>query len=144
MKKLIPLFISILLFFSGCASPRDRENREVCRVVTGISIRCERETGVTQRHYTDQHKMRKVLTYLRWLDPWDRARPDSSDGTAYEIRLDFSDGSSKQYSQKSDRYFRPHGSFWREIDPDRGGRLDLLLAAVPDDTPVAQNSGSHP
>lgn len=133
MKKLISVILSAVLLLSGCGISRNADAGKKCRVVTGITIQYKNGTEVVQRHYSDQHKMRKVLTYLRWLDPWDIATPDAVDEPMCEIRLDFSDGSMKHYAQKSHSYIRTDDGPWKEIDPDKGIRLPLLLAAIPSD-----------
>ena len=105
------------------------------RVVTHIDITYENGSIQTQRHYEDDKKMNQVLNYLRLIDPYGRPAvdPEIIKGSQFHIELAYSDGSSKVYRQKADRYMQIDGGDWKTIDPARAEELSLLLGQLESD-----------
>ena len=105
------------------------------RVVTHIDITYENGSIQTQRHYKDDGKVKQVLNYLRLIDPYGRPAvdPEIIKGSQFHIELAYSDGSSKVYRQKADRYMQIDGGDWKTIDPARAEELSLLLGQLESD-----------
>ena len=137
MKRSLFLLLSIICILSaGCTGPVRAAKPSKCRVVTEITVEVKNAPKPGLRRYSDPKKMTKALNYLRHLDPWDApaADPEASDAPVYRITLQLSDGSEKIYEQIGLSYFKEPGSPWKEIPPEDGIRLPLLLAAVQSDT----------
>ena len=105
------------------------------RVVTQINITYENGAIRTQRHYQTSEKMTQVLNYLRLIDPYGRpaVNPEMVSGSQFYIELAYSDGSSKIYRQKADRYMQIDGGDWQTINPARAEELSLLLGQMESD-----------
>ena len=105
------------------------------RVVTQINITYENGAIRTQRHYEDAEKMTQVLNYLRLIDPYGRPAvdPEIVGGSQFYIELAYSDGTSKVYRQKADRYMQIDGGDWKTIDPARAEELSLILGQMESD-----------
>lgn len=131
------LLLLTLSLFAGCsrlgATPTEYPP---CRVVTQIDIDYENGPIRTQRHYTASEKMRAILNYLRWIDPYGRppADPETAAGSSFQIVLTYSDGCQKTYLQKADRYLLEEGKEWATIDPDRAQTLGRILGQMSSDS----------
>lgn len=132
MKNWLMTILSMSLFLTGGLRP---QGATPCSVVTEVRIQARAEEDTVERVYITQHKMNKVLNYLRHLDPWDPAEldVDTQAGTKYGITLTLSDGTVRTYDQTEYRYLRSEDGIWREITPELGIRLPLLIAAIPSD-----------
>lgn len=136
-KGLCLIFVIVLLcsLVGGCMHFVIRTEPAPVRVVTYIDITYENGTIQTQRHYEDAGKMKQVLNYLRLIDPYGRPAvdPEIVGGSHFHIELAYSDGSSKVYRQKADRYMQIDGGDWKTIDPTRAEELSLLLGQMESD-----------
>ena len=136
-KGLYLIFLTALLcsLLSGCMHFISRPAEAPVRVVTHIDITYENGSIQTQRHYEDDRKMKHVLNYLRLIDPYGRPAvdPEIVGGSHFHIELAYSDGSSKVYRQKADRYMQIDGGDWKTIDPARAEELSLLLGQMESD-----------
>ena len=136
-KGLCLIFVIVLLcsLVGGCMHFVIRTEPAPVRVVTHIDITYENGTIQTQRHYEDAGKMKQVLNYLRLIDPYGRPAvdPEIVGGSHFHIELAYSDGSSKVYRQKADRYMQIDGGDWKTIDPTRAEELSLLLGQMESD-----------
>ena len=87
------------------------------------------------RHYTSATKMRAILNYLRWIDPYGTPSedPEIMEGSLFQIVMRFSDGSEKIYRQKADRYMQIGSSGWLRIDPQKALTLSQMLGQMTSD-----------
>ena len=107
-----------------------------CRVVTEITVEWSTDDTQGTVVYTDQHKMNKVLNYIRSLDPMPvsgDALPNLEGKSRYQIGILRSDGTIVSYTQYGITNFRKENGTLNEVDPEDAIRLPLLLAAVPGD-----------
>lgn len=119
--------------FTGCA-PTPAESTAY-RVVSQIHIQYQ-NSGLHQRwHFNSDEKMEAVLIYLRILDPYGTPQedPDNAVGSDIVITLVFSDGSSKIYHQRAERYLQIDDSPWKCIDPRTALQLSALLGVLTSD-----------
>ena len=134
MKKTICILILTLFFLSGCRSEDPAQS--VSRVVTDITVTCDNGSIQTQRYYTSSVKMRAILNYLRWIDPYGipAEDPERIGGSLFRIVMKFSDGSQKVYLQKADRYMQIDGKDWMTIDAEKALTLSKMLGEMESDT----------
>ena len=127
------LFI-ILLLFSGCGKQVTVPEPQ-CRVVTGVRVTFENGPIYAERYYTSSAKMRAILNYLRWIDPYGTPQedPETTAGSSFHIVLTYSDGCEKTYLQKSDRFMQTDGGAWQTIDPKKAQNLSQLLGQMESD-----------
>lgn len=136
MKKsffLICLLTVLSAFLWGCSRRNAPQNPG--HVVTRIGVTCQNGPVQTQRSYTSSVKMRAILNYLRWIDPYGvpQEDPEQVDGTLFRIVMVFSDGSEKVYLQKADRYMQIDGAPWKTVDPQKALTLSQILGQMKSD-----------
>ena len=136
MKKsifLICLITVLSAFLGGCRSQDAAQNTNP--VVTRIAVTCQNGPMQTQRTYTSSTKMRAILNYLRWIDPYGNPQvdPEQVDGILFRIVMVFSDGSEKVYLQKADRYMQVDGAPWKTVDPQKALTLSQILGQMKSD-----------
>lgn len=134
MKRWI-VFLMFLCFFAfpGCHA-KPLPPQPLCRVVTRIDITCQQQDVRIHRRYTDFQKMQWVLIYLRLAEPKYTPQPKAQQlGDIYEIRLLFSDASTRIYRQTSHRYLSLDGRPWQAIEPSYAAGLYALMRALPSD-----------
>ena len=134
MKKFIAILSLMAMLLSGC-SRKAEELPDQCRVVTGVQVTFDNGPLHAQRQYTTSSKVRAILNYLRWLDPYGLPEEDleTVTGSSFRIILQFSDGCEKQYVQKADRFLLEDGKAWRRIDPARAQTLSQILGKMASD-----------
>ena len=122
----------------GCNGKKNDQFQSQSKVVTAITVIYENGNLRRQSVYTADNKMRAILNYLRWIDPYGTPAedPESVDGSAYRITITFSNGGTKQYVQKADRYMRLDGQPWQSIDPKNAATLGQMLAKMESDEDV--------
>ncbi len=138
MKRRISIFFPVLLIcilVSGCI----RENTPPptqSSIVTGITVTYENGPVQDKRWYTSSQKMRAILNYLRWIDPYGKPAedPETLAGSSFRIILSYSDGREKQILQKADRYLWEEGKSWRQINPENALTLTKIIEDMPSDT----------
>ena len=59
--------------------------------------------------------------------------PETVDGSLFRITLSHSDGSTKIYEQKADRYLKAHGKNWQCISSQKALELSILLGQLESD-----------
>lgn len=122
----------VISLFCGC-SHRKEPIRPT--VVTGITVTYENGPISARRYYSTSAKMRAILNYLRWIDPYGAPEvdPENVSGSNFSIVLSYSDGREKLYRQKADSYLLEEGHPWRKIDPDRAMTLGKMLGEMESD-----------
>lgn len=137
MKKqklfLIAFFLCIL---SGCSKANtDENNSALCRVVDRIDISSYHEGTLEQFTYCAPQKMEAILFYLRQLDYQGKAHtdPERICGDNYQITVTNSDGTTRSYRQRANRYLSRDHHPWECIDPKRAEILYPLLQSMPSD-----------
>ena len=135
MKKTIAVLLLFTLMLSGC-SRGNTAAPDKCRIVTGIHITFDNGPLHTERQYTASSKVRAILNYLRWLDPYGLPEedPEAVSGSNFHITLQYSDGCEKHYLQKADRFLLEDGKPWRRIDPARAQTLSQILGKMESDS----------
>ena len=132
MKKTkLTLLVVIMCLISGCS----RAEAPVSRVVTKIDVVCTQSNTQVIRTYKHPKKMEALLYYLRTLRYCGKADtdPEQIRGDAYHIVLTYSDGTSRVYRQRANRYLSRDARPWEQIDPRQGRSLPLLLKLMPED-----------
>ena len=138
-KKIAILLVVCLLLAAaavGCTYhfPKDQNNTQG-RVVTGVLVHFSNGPLKLQRNYTDSDKMRRILHYLRYIDPYGTPSedPEQLQGSDFHIVLSFSDGGYQVYQQRSDRFMRIDGGIWQRIDPEKAKELTFMLDQMESD-----------
>ena len=100
-----------------------------------IRVAYENGSLETQRQVFQEAKMRPILDYLRYLDPYGKPRedPEQVSGSDCCITLIYSDGSQRIYRQRADRYMRIDDGPWTRIDQAKAMELKMLLWVIPSD-----------
>lgn len=101
-------------------------------LITKITISCEQDFP-TQRQFTDQESMRKILQYLRGTALYGEADGDSMSKNAplYTISLSHSTGRVTMYRQIAGDYLAKDSSPWYQLDPEEGQLLYALYHNLP-------------
>ncbi len=135
MKKVSVFVILICIALSGCH--KNQDGAHPFRLVTGIDVSFDNGPLHTQRHYTASAKIRSILHYLRWIDPYGspEENPEDVPGSSIQITLTYSDGTQKHYAQKADRYFLEEGKSWLRIKPEDARILCQMLGEMESDSP---------
>lgn len=135
-EKILILTMSLLLLLSGCtAAPPENQHRPLYRAVTQITVDYENGPIQATLNYTEDEKMRLILNYLRLIRPYGTPPedPEAVDGSLFRITLTHSDGSTKVYEQKADRYLKAHGKNWQCISSQKAMELSILLGQLESD-----------
>lgn len=125
----------VLLFVLAALGCTPREEPIPPKIVTQIVVTCEGYHTAERRFYNTDTKMRLILYHLRSIGIRDTPKEDPElykDKTIH-ITLTYSDGSTKIYSHKGDRYFREDDGPWSEIQPEKVAGLYQLLMMMPSD-----------
>ena len=122
----------VLSLLSGC---RQETTPIRPNVVTGITVTYENGPISARRYYTSSPKMRAILNYLRWIDPYGppEVDPETINGSTFSIVLSYSNGQEKRYLQKADNYLLEEGLPWRKINPDRAMTLGKMMGEMESD-----------
>ncbi len=138
MRKNMSIFILFLLaiaaLLSGC-NTRSKSPQPAAKVVDSIQILFENGENRLTRQYTAPTKMRAILNYLRWIDPYGtpKENPDAIHDNTFRIVMYFTDGSEKTYVQKADRYMQVDGKAWQFIDAENARTLSQMVAKMESD-----------
>ncbi len=138
MKKsafFICLLGAILSLLVGCSNRSDDPTEAACRVVTGISITYDNGPIHIEREYSHTEKLRAILHYLRWIDPYGtpEENPESVEGSLFRIVVRCDNGTEKIYLQKADRYMRIGDGQWLNINPNNALTLSKMIGAMESD-----------
>ena len=120
----------------GCHPSEPAGTEAPGRVVVQIRVAYENGGLKTYREYSSTEKMRAILNYLRWIDPYGTPKedPDAVEGSLFRIEMVFSDDSRKVYLQKADRYMLVEGQNWKYIDPQNAMTLGDMLGKMESDS----------
>ena len=139
MRKISKICI-ILALFLPLLSGRHRQplpdaSQPIYRAVTSVTITYKNGPIYAQRRYTSDEKMRKVMNYLRLIDPYGTPEedPETAAGSDIHIILSYSDGFQKTYRQVGDRYMMEDGGKWQKIDPAKAEELGEILGQLESD-----------
>lgn len=130
----ISVILSILLLLAGCRSTPE-PTEAACRIVTQISVTYDNGPIHLRREYSSTEKMRAILHYLRWIDPYGTPSedPEMAQGSTFRIVVLCANGSEKIYLQKADRFMQIDGAPWQTIDPERAITLSQMVAEMESD-----------
>ena len=135
-KKAIICIVLMALLCGGCgrASSPDREPGPF-RVVAQIQVLYRNGPLSVRRSYTREDKMQQVLNYLHRIDPYGTPGedPETAGGSDFLIELLYTDGSKKEYRQRSDRFMQINGGPWKQIDPEKAEDLSRILCELDSD-----------
>jgi hypothetical protein len=134
----IILLLVILSMVSGCSNRSSDPTQAACQVVTHISITYENGPIHIQREYSHTEKMRAILHYLRWIDPYGTPEedPDAAEGSLYKIIVRCANGTEKVYLQKADRFMRIGGGQWLKINPNNALTLSKMIGEMDSDVTI--------
>ena len=139
-------FIPVFLLCSGCCPVVRQTNHATYRVITQIDVLYKSGALENRRQIFQEVKMRPILDYLRYLDPYGTPQnnPENIDGTDIFITIFYSDGSQCTYQQRSDRYFRKNNEPWKRVDQAKAMELKMLLWMIPGDVMPVQEEPASP
>ena len=135
-SKICIMLTLLVLLLSGChRQPLPGASQPIYRAVTSVTITYKNGPIRTQRRYTSDEKMKRVMTYLRLIDPYGTPEedPEKVAGSDILITLSFSDGFQKTYRQVGDRYMMEDGGKWQKIDPAKAEELGEILGQMESD-----------
>ena len=124
---------ALMICLSGCVvSFGEKPEPTAYRVVWKVHVSRQNGDEVVQRIYSAPEAVQEILNYLRLVDPYGAPGEDpvSQPGEEFRIRLEYSDGSTKTYRQRCDRYLQVEDGPWRRIAPERGQELKKLLETL--------------
>ena len=144
MKKVIYLSIIMLtvLFCWACGNYDPGSSPSAPETVVKVTVTYQSAQDSLRREYVSSQKMRAVLNYLRWIDPYGKPEtdPETTRGGLYRITLHLSDDTESVYLQKADQFMQVDNGPWQTIDPDRAKTLRQILEEMESDG----ITGSHP
>lgn len=140
------VFFSLFFLLSSCCRILHNPKRTPYRVVAQIQVSYENGTIETQRQISQEAKMRPILDYLRYLDPYGRPHedPEQIGGNDCRITLIYSDGTQRIYRQRADRYMRIDDGPWTRVDETKAMELKMLLWVIPSDAAPAKEEAMPP
>lgn len=136
ISKICIMLALLVLLLSGChRQPLPGASQPIYRAVTSVTVTYKNGPIRTQRRYTSDEKMRKVMNYLRLIDPYGTPEedPETAEGSDIHIILSYSDGFQKTYRQVGDRYMMEDGGKWQKIDPTKAEELGEILGQMESD-----------
>ena len=144
MKKWVKWLILLAAVVTlGCGA---RKEPSPVKLVSSITVICENHGSTSRRYYNTDEKMRLILYHIRSIGIRDTPQQDPENMIAptIHITLTFSDGSTKIYLHKGDRYFREGSDPWREINPEKTAGLYQLIQLMPSDEEGPHLLRPHP
>ena len=133
MRRFFILLVAFAL--GGCSYAAPPGENHGPRVITSIEVTASMDGRLSSYRYTQDKKIRTVMTYLRKATP-DRSvsiTPDTFRTDAYRITVHLSDGTKKVYHQLYSDYLQKENGRWHSIDPAHGDALSRLLQELPPD-----------
>ena len=138
-RKILVLMIVCVVLLTGC---KEEQPPEV-PLVTAVEITCRHGEETIHRTYTKPEKVQRFLYYLRRQQTRGYANrdPERIIGDAVWIRVELSNGNSRVYRQRADRFLSKDCHRWKKIDESWGRRLYSMALLIPSD-PVANQAVS--
>ena len=135
--KMLTVTLCVLML-CGCRAHPSGDTQQALRLVTGITVHYENGPIRGSLQYEEDQKMQLILDYLRLINPYGQPAedPETAGGTSFQIVLTYSDGSTKHYRQKADRYLKTDQGPWLCIPPQKALELSLLLGYLETDMPA--------
>lgn len=132
MGKRIWAVVLAAVLLSGCG---EKQSTPGLGVVFKITVTCHDGGAATQQVYTTQQKTRMILNAIRSLGQQfnPSVDPEALEDRTIDIVISFTDGSSRSYQTKGDRYIRTDQGRWRQTEPKPLERLNQLLLTLPGD-----------
>lgn len=132
MKKRFAAAMLGLLLLTGCGGKPSAAGRFV---VAKITVAQPQNGVLTEKTFTDQQKMGKILNLLRSLGQQftPALDPDTLPEESIQILVRFQDGSARFYQTKSDLYIRTDQAPWQQADRGQLIKLRLLLQELSSD-----------
>ena len=126
------LFASLV---SGCGGTVSPTAPSAPNTVVKVTVTYSSTQEHFFREYVSSNKMRAVLNYLRWIDPYGTPEtdPDTARGGLFRIILHLADGTETVYLQKADQFMQADGGPWLTIDPDKAKTLTQIVAEMESD-----------
>ena len=146
-RHLVCTLLVLICTLSGCVGHQAGETEPTAyRVVCSIHITHRNGSAAQEYRYEDQEKMQQILDYLRWIDPYGTPAedPEEQRGEEFLIELHYSDGTTKTYHQRCDRYLRVGEKPWKKIAPERGRELRELLESLNREGTISSASDTGP
>ena len=130
------LILAVLTILSGCGNYTLSSTPSAPNTVIRVTVTYSSTQEHFHREYVSSNKMRAVLNYLRWVDPYGKPEtdPDTARGGLFRIILHLSDGTQTVYLQRSDQFMQVNGGPWLTIDPDRAKTLHQIVAEMESDS----------
>lgn len=131
MKRAGAVFFAVVLLLCGCR----KEEIVPHRVVTRIDVTCQAFDTYIHRSYTDSEKMQMILFHIRSIGQKHTpdVDPEALDSPTICITLRFSDGSTKIYRQKDNRFWQEDTQPWKKIGPENASGLWQTILTTPGD-----------
>lgn len=140
--------MTLALFFLlvGCCRMIPESQNAPYRVVTQIHILYQNGRLEAERSISKPDKLQSILDYLRQIDPYGTPfeNPEEVSGSNFHITVLYSDGTSRLYRQRADRYMCIDDGPWKRIDPQKALELSRLMGAMASDPPPVDSSPAMP
>ena len=120
---------------SGCGGTVSPSAPSAPDTVVKVTVTYHSTQERFHREYISSAKVRAVLNYLRWVDPYGKpdTDPETTRGGLFRITLHLSSGGTTVYLQKADRFMRVNGGPWLTVDPDKAKTLYQMIAEMESD-----------
>jgi len=125
LKKCTAIFLILLtVLLPGCARKRTW-TQPICSVVVRVDVESRNHEERIYRRYTDPKKVSAMLDYLRGLSPYMPADrdPERLTGENHTITVYSSDGTTRVYRQRANRYLSVDSQPWQRIDDTQAKKL---------------------
>lgn len=136
MKKTTLVILILLFSLCGCSRVHDPNNPETgLKMVVRIDVFCSQDGEAIHRNYTSEDKMEAMLLYLRLLKSKGPANTDPEEliGPACKIVVTFSNGQSRIYRLRADRFLSTDSGPWQSVDQTHAQELYKLVMLMSSD-----------
>ena len=139
MKKAVCFIMTLFVFsfVSGCGNYTLSPTPSAPQTVIKVTVTYHSAQDQFQREYVSSVKMRAILNYLRWVDPYGKPEidPETTRGGLFRITLHLSDSTETVYLQKSDQFMQIDSGPWLTVDPNRAKTLSKIVSEMESDEP---------
>ena len=125
----------VISLISGCGNYTLSSAPSAPKTVIKVTVAYQNAQDQFQRVYVSSSKMRAILNYLRWIDPYGKPEidPETTRGGLFRITLHLSDNTETVYLQKSDQFMQVDGGPWLTIDPSQAKTLHQIVVEMESD-----------